>query len=64
MARLSDTPLTRLTRFLTGNALFASSEFEVDAFCLYSSFLTRKGAVHQVEAGYDLSMPPVDPPVS
>lgn len=58
MARLTDTPLTRLTRFLAGNALFASSEFEVDAFCLYSSFLTRKGAVHQVEAGYDLSMPP------
>jgi 2'-5' RNA ligase len=64
MARLTDTPLARLTRFLAGNALFTSSEFEVNVFYLYSSFLTRKGAVHQVEAGYDLSLPPVVLPVS
>lgn len=57
MARLSGTPIPRLTRYLAGNALFVSPEFEVDAFYLYSSVLTGKGAMHQVEAGYGL-LPP------
>ncbi len=55
MARLCDTPVARLTPYLTGNALFASSEFAVDAFHLYSSVLTRQGAIHQLEACYPLS---------
>ena len=54
MARLRDTPVARLTDYLAGNALFASSEFEVDAFHLYSSVLTSKGAIHQIEASYPL----------
>ena len=54
IARLHDTPVARLARYLAGNALFASPEFEVDAFHLYSSFLTKQGALHQLEASYGL----------
>lgn len=64
MARLADVPLGRLTRYLSGNALFASSEFEVSTFSLYSSFLTRKGAIHQIEADYQLALPPTERPAS
>lgn len=55
MARLRDTPVAGLTSYLAGNALFTSSEFEIDAFHLYSSVLTRKGAIHQLEASYPLN---------
>lgn len=54
IARLCDTPVASLSPYLAGNALFASSEFEVDAFHLYSSVLTSKGAIHQLEACYPL----------
>lgn len=54
MARLRDTPVAKLTHYLAGNALFASSEFKADAFHLYSSVLTNKGAMHQIEASYPL----------
>lgn len=58
MARLRNTEPAKLTGYLAGNALFASSEFEVDAFHLYSSVLTNKGAIHQIEASYPLIPPP------
>lgn len=54
MARLRDTPLAKVTRYLAGNALFAGTEFEVARFHLYSSVLTGQGAVHQIEASYPL----------
>ncbi len=59
MARLRDTPVAKVAGYLAGNALFASSPFEVDAFHLYSSVLTKKGAMHQIEASYPLIQPPV-----
>lgn len=59
MARLRDTPVVKLTQYLAGNAFFASSKFEVDAFHLYSSVLTNKGAMHQIEASYPLIDPAV-----
>jgi len=59
IARLRDTPLAEVSRYLADNVLFASSEFEVDAFHLYSSVLTSNGAIHQVEASYPLVLPPV-----
>jgi len=59
MARLRDTPVATVTRYLADNAPFASSEFEVDAFHLYSSVLTRNGALHQIEASYSLLRPSV-----
>lgn len=55
IARLRETPLVRLTNFLSGNALFTLPEFHVDSFYLYSSVLTPKGAIHQQEAVYPLA---------
>lgn len=54
MARLRDTPLAKLTRYLSGNSMYGSQEFVVDEFHLYSSTLTSKGAIHQLEASYPL----------
>jgi len=54
LARLKETPLTRLTNFLSGNALFSLPEFQVTGFHLYSSTLTPKGAIHQIETSYPL----------
>lgn len=54
LARLKETPLIRLTNFLSGNALFSLPEFQVTDFHLYSSILTAKGAFHQLEATYPL----------
>ncbi|MFH1216793.1 MAG: RNA 2',3'-cyclic phosphodiesterase [Pseudomonadota bacterium] len=54
LARLKETPLTRLTNFLSGNGLFSLPEFQVTDFHLYSSALTPKGSIHQVEASYPL----------
>jgi 2'-5' RNA ligase len=59
IARLRDTPVAKLTQYLAGKALFASSEFKVDAFHLYSSVLTSTGAIHQIEARYPLISPSV-----
>ncbi len=55
IARLKETPVGRLTNFLSGNALFCLPKFYVDSFYLYSSVLTTKGAIHQQEAAYPLS---------
>ena len=54
LARLHDTPLARLSRFLAGNNLFATEAFPVSEFHLYSSQLTPKGAFHAIEASYPL----------
>lgn len=54
IARLKDTPVSKVTRFLEGNGLFATDTFPVSEFHLYSSVLTSKGAIHQVEATYGL----------
>ncbi len=54
MARLNNTPLTRVTNFLSGNAFLQFDEFNVDSFHLYSSKLSNKGAQHTLEARYPL----------
>jgi len=54
LARLNQTPPARVGRYLQEHGLFASSEFEVDRFLLYSSILGRKGAAHSVEQKYRL----------
>jgi 2'-5' RNA ligase len=56
LARLKETPLTRLANFFAGNALYASIPFEVTEFHLYSSRLSPKGAVHTLEETYPLKM--------
>lgn len=54
LARLRDTPLKKVTNFLAGNSLYESESFQVSEFHLYSSVLTPKGAIHQLEATYPL----------
>ncbi len=55
LARLHQTPPSRVGRYLQENGLFASSEFVVDRFLLYSSMLGRKGASHTIEQWYWLA---------
>ena len=55
LARLRDTPLVRLTNYLAGNNMFACEPFTVEEFHLYSSVLTPKGAIHQLEESYSLA---------
>ncbi len=45
---------TRCANGLIEHALSTSSEFTVDAFCLYSSKLTSDGSVYRVEQEYPL----------
>lgn len=52
-----DLHLTRLGNYLAGNNLFSTPPVEIGAFALYSSFLTGKGAIHQLEATYPLRPP-------
>lgn len=54
LARLQETPVARLHRFLAGNSLFATGEFLLEEFHLYSSVLSAKGASHAIEASYPL----------
>jgi RNA 2',3'-cyclic 3'-phosphodiesterase len=49
LARLNQTPPSRVGRYLQEHALFASTEFTVEEMVLYSSVLGRKGASHIVE---------------
>jgi RNA 2',3'-cyclic 3'-phosphodiesterase len=55
LARLSNTPATRVGRFLEEHGLFASSPFAVDRILLYSSVLGRHGATHTVLQEYLLA---------
>ncbi len=52
LARLRDHRGGDVAPFLAQNASFASGPFMVDAFHLYSSVLTAKGAIHRREASY------------
>lgn len=52
LARLRDHREGDVAPFLTQNASFANGPFMVDAFHLYSSVLTAKGAIHRREASY------------
>ncbi len=54
LAYLKDAPMSRLGAFLTEYALFQTAPFEVTEFQLYSSTLTSKGAVYQIEESYSL----------
>lgn len=57
LARLKNTPINEVNRYLAGHDLFASSPFAVNTFALYSSVLSNKGATHQLEADYPLVPP-------
>lgn len=54
LARLKDCPLRRLQEFLAGNALLRTKDFQVENFHLYSSRLTKSGAIHTILRTYPL----------
>ncbi|MBC8318984.1 MAG: RNA 2',3'-cyclic phosphodiesterase [Desulfobulbaceae bacterium] len=55
LARFRQKPsLQRVADFLSGNGLFSLPLFPVTHFHLYSSVLTPKGALHQIETSYPL----------
>ena len=56
IARLNDPPINKVARFLEERCLFSSTAFPVSGFCLYSSILTPKGAIHKVEVRYHLTV--------
>jgi 2'-5' RNA ligase len=55
VARLRpEAPLDRITGFLAANNLFKVENVPISEFSLYSSVLMPGGAVHSVEASYQL----------
>jgi len=57
LARLRGAPESRVAQFLAENGLVSGPPFEVTEYLLFSSYLARSGAIHQVEASYSLKMP-------
>lgn len=58
LARLKQASLARVRDYLALNGAFATEDFPVTAFQLYSSHLGAAGAVHRVEASYPLEGAP------
>ncbi|HKY18370.1 MAG TPA: RNA 2',3'-cyclic phosphodiesterase [Rhizomicrobium sp.] len=54
LARLRHPELDKVREWLTEHALYTSTAFTVDAFCLYSSKLTSDGSIYRVEQDYPL----------
>lgn len=54
LARLKNAPRGRVEQVLAGHAGFRAGPFAVDRFTLYSSLLTRDGAIHTPEVDYPL----------
>lgn len=55
LARLKNSPTQHVHNFLAGNAFLETEEFMVDGFNLYSSQLTKNGAIHTIESTYSLT---------
>ncbi len=54
LARLRNTPISKIGAFLVQNSMFMSGDFQVNEFLLYSSVLNSRGARHYIEEGYPL----------
>ena len=54
LARLKNTPASRIGAYLAQHGLFRTEEFRVNEFLLYSSVLNSRGARHYIEEGYPL----------
>lgn len=52
LARLKDIPPAQIRQYLAVHERFQSRSFPVQAFHLYSSCLTRQGAIHTLEQSY------------
>ena len=57
LARLKETPAERVLALEERHRMFSAGPFPVTEFYLYSSTLTREGAIHKREAGYPLGGP-------
>ena len=55
LARLKNCPISFLQQVLAGNAFLQTPEFQVEHFHLYSSWLTKKGALHTLQSSYPLN---------
>ncbi len=55
LARLREPQVPLVSRFLERNGHFSGGPFPVTEFHLYSSTLTRQGAIHRREASYPLA---------
>ncbi|HVO15674.1 MAG TPA: RNA 2',3'-cyclic phosphodiesterase [Alphaproteobacteria bacterium] len=58
LARLKDVRVDQLGPYLADHALFRAGPFDVDRFVLFSSFLSRNGAIYTPEAEYPLKGAP------
>lgn len=54
LARLKNTPSSKVGAFLSHFGMFSTEAFQINEFFLYSSVLNSKGAKHYIEAGYSL----------
>ncbi len=54
LARLKNSPSSKVGNFLSQHSLFMSSDILVDHFSLYSSVLGTRGAKHFIEQRYQL----------
>ncbi len=63
LARLKESSVRRLGGFVAANSLFRAGPVRVGHFVLFSSFLSRSGAIYKPEAHYPLGGPH-DPPAS
>ncbi|GBE12563.1 2'-5'-RNA ligase [bacterium BMS3Bbin14] len=55
LARLRNTPASRVGVFIAAHSLLVTADFAVNQFVLYSSVLNDRGAKHYVEEVYPLS---------
>ena len=55
LARLNNSPSSKVADFLSRSSFFRTDEFRNTAFMLYSSVLNSKGAKHYIEEVYQLS---------
>ena len=55
LARFKSNPGAKLQDYLAHHALFQAGPIAAERFTLYSSFLSASGAIHQVEADYQLA---------
>lgn len=55
LARLKNTPVSRAGGYLAQHGMFATEDFPVREFLLYSSVLNSRGARHYIEEGYPLA---------
>jgi 2'-5' RNA ligase len=55
LARLNNVDEAKIVQFMQQNNLFSTEEFEVDAFILYQSHLTKNGSAYEALKEYRLT---------